>query len=170
MPVFVWCPYFYTLLSYLLTGLSGEHISSAQAVVHSLQVLEVLAPFLHPELFTQLFSLLPQLLSCLCSQYTAIRHLAARCLSTLAQVQLHTTMQVISCVCSFTKDVCKHDGQGWFISWWGIETVQTMLPNCRGLYFFFCFTVYHPRGSTILGRCWFCSTQGRSYWGLGLYL
>lgn len=99
LPTFV-----YTLLSYL-TGLSEEHISSAQAVVHSLQVLEVLAPFLHPELSTQLFSLLPKLLSCLCSQYTAIRHLAARCLSTLAQVQLHTTMQVINHGCNFTKDV-----------------------------------------------------------------
>ena len=109
-----------------LTGLSEEHISSAQAVVHSLQVLEVLAPFLHPELSTQLFSLLPQLLSCLCSQYTAIRHLAARCLSTLAQVELHTTMQVTSCVYNFTKDLhaCTMVEDGLFHGE-VIETAQT---------------------------------------------
>ena len=76
-------------------GLSEEHISSAQTVVNSLQVLETLSPSAHPSLSSQLFSLLPQLLSCLCSPYTVIRHMAARCFATLAQVQLHTTMQVI---------------------------------------------------------------------------
>lgn len=78
-----------------ISGLNEELVSSAQSVVNSLQVLEVLAPSLHPTLSTQLFSLLPQLLSSLCSQYTAIRHKAARCFATLAQVQLHHTMQVI---------------------------------------------------------------------------
>ena len=78
------------------TGPSEEQISSAQGLVNALQVLEVLTPCLHPDLSTQLFSLLPQLLSCLCSQYTSIRHMAARCLATLAQVHLHTTMQVMN--------------------------------------------------------------------------
>ena len=75
-------------------GLSEGHISSAQSVVNSLQVVEVLSPSLHSSLSSELFSLLPRLRLCLCSPYTAIRHMSARCFATLAQVQLHTTMQV----------------------------------------------------------------------------
>ena len=67
---------------------------SAQVVVHSLQVLEVVTPALHPSLRPELFSLLPLLLSCVCSPFTTIRHMAARCVAANTQVDLHRCMLV----------------------------------------------------------------------------
>ncbi len=69
-----------------------------QSVVNSFQVMEVVAPAVDPSLRPQLLSLLPSLLSTLCSRYTTVRHMAARVVATMAQVDLHRTMQVSSVV------------------------------------------------------------------------
>ena len=68
--------------------------AQAQSVVASLQALEIMAPSVDPSLKPQLLSLLPLLLTSLCSHFTAVRHMAARCIATLAQVDLHQTMEV----------------------------------------------------------------------------
>ncbi len=69
-----------------------------QSVVNSLQVMEVVAPAVDRSLRPQLLSLLPSFLSTLCSRYTTARHMAARVVATMAQVDLHRTMQVSSVV------------------------------------------------------------------------
>ena len=68
--------------------------AQAQSVVASLQALEIMAPSVDLSLKPQLLSLLPLLLTTLCSHFTAVRHMAARCIATLAQVDLHQTMEV----------------------------------------------------------------------------
>lgn len=73
---------------------SEELVAAAQAVVNSLQVLEVVTPALHASLTPQLLSLLPFLLTCLCCSFTAIRHMAARCVAAITQVDLHHCMLV----------------------------------------------------------------------------
>ena len=82
------------LINYLYTEPSEEVVMSAEGVVHSLQVLEVVTPALHPSLHPELFSLLPLLLSCICSPFTTIRHMAARCVAANTQVDLHHCMLV----------------------------------------------------------------------------
>jgi len=69
-------------------------LTQAQTVVGSLQVLEIVASAVDPSLKSQLLSLLPLLLTALCSHFTAVRHMAARCITTMAQVDLHHTMEV----------------------------------------------------------------------------
>ena len=84
----------YFLFLVTISELTEELAASAQAVVNGLQVLEVVSPQLVPVLRPQVLSLLPLLLSSLCSAVTAVRHMAARCIATLAHVDLHHTMQV----------------------------------------------------------------------------
>lgn len=76
------------------TELSEELVAAAQGVVNSLQVLEVVTPALHASLNSQLLSLLPSLLACLCCSFTAVRHMAARCVAAVTQVDLHHCMLV----------------------------------------------------------------------------
>lgn len=69
--------------------------SAAQSVINALQVLEVLTPAIHEALKPQMLSLLPLLLKCLVCSFTAIRHMAARCITSFARLHLHHTMQFI---------------------------------------------------------------------------
>ncbi|CAI8034563.1 TATA-binding protein-associated factor 172 [Geodia barretti] len=74
------------------TEVPDEVVGAGQAVVHCLQVLEVITPSLHPSLRPRLLSLLPLILDCIKSTFTAVRHLAARCLATFTLVGLHKSM------------------------------------------------------------------------------
>ncbi|KAI0226362.1 hypothetical protein LSAT2_023051 [Lamellibrachia satsuma] len=69
--------------------------STAQQLVNSLQVLEVTMSSFHPKLHAQLQSRLPQLIACLKHRYTAVRHMAARCLGNLGKI---LTAETMTCV------------------------------------------------------------------------
>ena len=76
-----------TFAMHLHTGLTESLSTFVQQAINSLQVLETLAPSVHPSLVPQLLSLLPHtLLPCMRSGFTAVRHMAARCVATLAHV------------------------------------------------------------------------------------
>ncbi|KAL3875984.1 hypothetical protein ACJMK2_033877, partial [Sinanodonta woodiana] len=60
--------------------------SLAQEIVHSLQVLETVCPVLHNSLLLKVIDKLPKLLTYLHCKYTAVRHMAARCLGVLSQL------------------------------------------------------------------------------------
>ncbi|XP_056018084.1 TATA-binding protein-associated factor 172-like [Ostrea edulis] len=67
----------------------------AQELVNSLQVLETLCTVMTPNLQLQLKERLPLLLDCLHSQFTAVRHMAARCFGMLCQVMTLDLMTFI---------------------------------------------------------------------------
>ncbi len=74
------------LLPPVLTDLLS---SLVQQAVHSLQVLETLAPAIDPALSPRLLGLLSNpLLSCVTSGFTAVRHMAARCVAILSKVTI----------------------------------------------------------------------------------
>ncbi|XP_064406197.1 TATA-binding protein-associated factor 172-like [Halichondria panicea] len=78
-----------TVLTDLLSSL-------VQQAVHSLQVLETLAPAIDPALSPRLLGLLSNpLLSCVTSEFTAVRHMAARCVAILSKVDLHVSLQFV---------------------------------------------------------------------------
>ncbi|XP_072292356.1 TATA-binding protein-associated factor 172 [Eucyclogobius newberryi] len=64
----------------------------AQELVHSLQVLEVMAPAMSAELKPLLLEQLAQLFTCLQHPYTAVRHMAARCVGVLCKISMLETM------------------------------------------------------------------------------
>ncbi|KAL0964274.1 hypothetical protein UPYG_G00321620 [Umbra pygmaea] len=66
----------------------------AQELVNSLQVLEVTAGAMAPELKPLLLEQLPHLFTCLQHPYTAVRHLAARCVGVLSKIATMETMHV----------------------------------------------------------------------------
>ncbi|XP_072029618.1 TATA-binding protein-associated factor 172-like [Amphiura filiformis] len=68
---------------------------AAQELVNSFQILEVLGPAAHVSLQSQLCSLLSYLILCLQYPYTAVRHMAARCLGMLSQVITTATMNEV---------------------------------------------------------------------------
>ncbi|KAG1688012.1 TATA-binding protein-associated factor 172 [Nymphon striatum] len=69
--------------------------SSAQELVFSLQVFEVIGPALHTSLQHHLESHLPHLSLCLRHQYSAVRHMASRCFAVLSKVILSQSMGVV---------------------------------------------------------------------------
>ncbi|TRZ04212.1 hypothetical protein DNTS_006480, partial [Danionella cerebrum] len=68
--------------------------SVAQELVNSLQVLEVTTGAMSQELIHLLLEQLPLLCTCLQHPYTAVRHMAARCLGVLSKIALLETMNV----------------------------------------------------------------------------
>ncbi len=86
--------------------------STAQSVVNGLQILEVLSTTVHDGLKQQvgynlvfrhsfyfdfvlkILSLFECLRKCLVSSFTAVRHMAARCIANYAKLDLHATMKV----------------------------------------------------------------------------
>lgn len=74
-----------------LIGLDNE----AQTLVNCLQVLEVLTPAMHVELLSKILDLLPNIVLCLQHPYSAVRHLAARCLGVLCTVSIEDTMRTV---------------------------------------------------------------------------
>ncbi|XP_033118487.1 TATA-binding protein-associated factor 172-like [Anneissia japonica] len=71
----------------------------AQEIVNSFQVLEVISPNTHQNLNPQLESLLPYIIACLSYPYTAVRHLASRCLGVLSKVS------TVACMNKILEDV-----------------------------------------------------------------
>uniref|UniRef100_A0A671LIB3 TATA-binding protein-associated factor 172-like n=1 Tax=Sinocyclocheilus anshuiensis TaxID=1608454 RepID=A0A671LIB3_9TELE len=66
----------------------------AQELVNSLQVLEVTAGAMSQELNPLLMEQLPLLCTCLQHPYTAVRHMAARCVGVLSKIATMETMNV----------------------------------------------------------------------------
>ncbi|KAL9957258.1 hypothetical protein ACROYT_G038872 [Oculina patagonica] len=69
--------------------------TEAQNLVNCLQILEVLTPAVHVELLSKILDLLPNLVLCLQHPYSAVRHLAARCLGVLSNVSTQETMRTV---------------------------------------------------------------------------
>ncbi|XP_015784868.1 TATA-binding protein-associated factor 172 [Tetranychus urticae] len=70
-------------------------VNKAQELIQCLQVLEVIAPYLHLNLHPHLRQLLPKLCSCLENYFYAVRHLAARCIGVLSTVITPETMDKV---------------------------------------------------------------------------
>uniref|UniRef100_A0AAQ5ZZH8 BTAF1 RNA polymerase II, B-TFIID transcription factor-associated n=1 Tax=Amphiprion ocellaris TaxID=80972 RepID=A0AAQ5ZZH8_AMPOC len=66
--------------------------TAAQELVNSLQVLEVMAGAMAAELRPLLLEHLPHLFTCLQHPYTAVRHMAARCVGVLSKIATLETM------------------------------------------------------------------------------
>uniref|UniRef100_A0A667ZL40 B-TFIID TATA-box binding protein associated factor 1 n=1 Tax=Myripristis murdjan TaxID=586833 RepID=A0A667ZL40_9TELE len=66
--------------------------AAAQDLVNSLQLLEVTAGAMAPELKPLLLEHLPHLFTCLQHPYTAVRHMAARCVGVLSKIATLETM------------------------------------------------------------------------------
>ncbi|XP_064635758.1 TATA-binding protein-associated factor 172-like [Lineus longissimus] len=69
-----------------------ENDSAAQELVNSLQVLETVGAELSSHLYNKLLAHITHLCTCLEHPYTAVRHMAARCLGTLAKLDIVTVM------------------------------------------------------------------------------
>ncbi|XP_041123938.1 TATA-binding protein-associated factor 172 isoform X1 [Polyodon spathula] len=67
---------------------------AAQELVNSLQVLEITAGSMSSELHPSLLHHLPDLCTCLQHPYTAVRHMAARCVGVLSKIATMETMNV----------------------------------------------------------------------------
>ncbi|XP_017290585.1 TATA-binding protein-associated factor 172 isoform X3 [Kryptolebias marmoratus] len=73
--------------------------AAAQDLVNSLQVLEVIAGAMAAELRPLLLEHLPHLFTCLQHPYTAVRHMAARCVGVLSKIAtLETMNSFLECV------------------------------------------------------------------------
>ncbi|XP_065898514.1 TATA-binding protein-associated factor 172-like isoform X2 [Dysidea avara] len=75
--------------------LSEAVLVNVTSALHALQVLEVVVPVADDNLKPQVLSLLPKLLSCVTSNFTAIRHMAARCISVMANSSVHRVLEFI---------------------------------------------------------------------------
>ncbi|KAK3090954.1 hypothetical protein FSP39_016028 [Pinctada imbricata] len=75
----------------------NEELSTAQGqeLVNSLQVLETVCPVLHSSLLKKVMEKLHLLCQCLKSTYTAVRHMAARCVAALGIVRCHDIMEFV---------------------------------------------------------------------------
>ncbi|XP_069123766.1 TATA-binding protein-associated factor 172-like [Argopecten irradians] len=86
-------PQFWETLSQPLSQVpAGDDIEwtlteeGAEELVHSLQVLECVCASLDSNLVSQIIQKLPNMLTCLQCSYTAVRHMAARCVGALSRV------------------------------------------------------------------------------------
>ncbi|KAM3606110.1 uncharacterized protein V6R79_010725 [Siganus canaliculatus] len=88
--------------------------SAAQELVNSLQVLEVMAGAMAAELKPLLLEQLAHLFTCLQHPYTAVRHMAARCVGVLSKIAMLETMNTfLECVLPWLaaiEDCTKQEG------------------------------------------------------------
>ncbi|XP_019852330.1 PREDICTED: TATA-binding protein-associated factor 172 isoform X2 [Amphimedon queenslandica] len=72
---------------------TDDDMKAAAAIVNGLQIFETLCPaILDSTIKERFFSLLPSLLSCVLSPFTAIRHMGARCTAALAIINIHEVL------------------------------------------------------------------------------
>ncbi|XP_050390117.1 TATA-binding protein-associated factor 172 [Patella vulgata] len=83
------------LLTVQDTNKNSDDENLSQELVNSLQVLETVSSSFHSTVLAQVIAKLPLLSVCLQHKYTAVRHIAARCIATLCQLQTHHTMHFI---------------------------------------------------------------------------
>ena len=86
-----------TIISELVTTIEDIQLECAQKLLQSLQLLEIVLPFVHINLKDKFKELLPHLARCLECKYCQIRHLASRCLAVYANNNLffNETMDLI---------------------------------------------------------------------------
>lgn len=70
-------------------------VEPAEEIISSLQILEVVSPHVHSNLLPQVFELLNSLTLLLENSYKGVRHMAARCIATLAQINAPRVMELI---------------------------------------------------------------------------
>ncbi|KAI8045264.1 TATA-binding protein-associated factor 172 [Drosophila gunungcola] len=70
-------------------------LGACNELVSSLQLIETAAPHLHAALHPQMFALLSPLGFIVCHPLKAIRHMAARCIAVLAEIDACQTMQFV---------------------------------------------------------------------------
>lgn len=70
-------------------------VESAEEIISCLQILEVVSPHVHSNLLPQIFQLLNSLTLLLENSYKGVRHMAARCIATLAQIDAPKVMELI---------------------------------------------------------------------------
>ncbi|KAH8359116.1 hypothetical protein KR093_004461, partial [Drosophila rubida] len=70
-------------------------LTACNELISSLQLIETAAPHLHAALHAQLFSLLPQLGCIVRHPLKVLRHMAARCIAALADIDTSQTMQFV---------------------------------------------------------------------------
>ncbi|XP_017119000.1 TATA-binding protein-associated factor 172 [Drosophila elegans] len=70
-------------------------LGACNELVSSLQLIETAAPHLHAALHPQMFALLTPLGFIVCHPLKAIRHMAARCIAVLAEIDACQTMQFV---------------------------------------------------------------------------
>jgi TATA-binding protein-associated factor len=82
--------------TYASTGIDKqEDDSQVQDVVHSLQVLEMIASAIDKSLQPQVLDLMPQLCAFLQHPYSAIRHMAARCIAAMTSLSVVNAMEAV---------------------------------------------------------------------------
>uniref|UniRef100_A0A3P9J9Q0 BTAF1 RNA polymerase II, B-TFIID transcription factor-associated n=1 Tax=Oryzias latipes TaxID=8090 RepID=A0A3P9J9Q0_ORYLA len=88
--------------------------AAAQELVNSLQVLELMAAAMAPDLRPLLLQHLPHLFNCLQHLYTAVRHMAARCVGVLGKIAtLEVMNSFLECVLPWLAaidDITKQEG------------------------------------------------------------
>ena len=72
-----------------------DDVAQVQDLMNGLQVLEVVGPSVDVSLHPHLLEKLPQLCRCLQHPYTAVRHLASRCLGMLSKLVTDETMNYV---------------------------------------------------------------------------
>ncbi|XP_017054077.1 TATA-binding protein-associated factor 172 [Drosophila ficusphila] len=70
-------------------------LTACNELISSLQLIETAAPHLHAALHPQMFALLPPLGFIVCHPLKAVRHMAARCIAVLAEIDACQTMQFV---------------------------------------------------------------------------
>ncbi|XP_017083593.2 TATA-binding protein-associated factor 172 [Drosophila eugracilis] len=70
-------------------------LGACNELISSLQLIETAAPHLHAALHPQMFGLLPHLGFIVCHPLKAVRHMAARCIAVLAEIDACQTMQFV---------------------------------------------------------------------------
>ncbi|XP_030373466.1 TATA-binding protein-associated factor 172 [Scaptodrosophila lebanonensis] len=99
-------PIFQQLMFDKVTQFASNHTSEQLAsslpdlaltneLMTSLQLIETAAPYLHTSWHTQLFALLPHLGGIVTHPLKAVRHMAARCIATLADIDACNTMDYV---------------------------------------------------------------------------
>ncbi|XP_077293659.1 histone acetyltransferase 1 isoform X2 [Arctopsyche grandis] len=78
-----------------LCNKANTSVNAAEDVISSLQVLEVVAPHVQIELIVEIFKILDCLILLLENVYKGVRHMAARCIATLANIDAPKVMQKV---------------------------------------------------------------------------
>lgn len=96
-----------------------------QKTIDALASIELVVPHLDPSLHTRIQTLLPAIVLALQSEYTIIRHAAAKCIATLCNVMTDVAMRaIVDDVVPLVSDNRVHARQG------GVEAIYGELCNC----------------------------------------
>ncbi|KAI1296806.1 TATA-binding protein-associated factor [Halotydeus destructor] len=84
-----------TMYTYVVENCTKEDEVTAQNMINSLQLLEIVSLHLDQDLHHHLEALFEPLCSCLENPFSSVRHMAARCFGAFSVVATHTTMDCV---------------------------------------------------------------------------